>query len=216
MIQSVIFDMDGVLADSEDAITLAAMEALKLWGIDARFEDFKPFTGMGENRFIGGVAEQYGVPFRAEMKDKAYEVYVNTAAERVKVYPWSKDVLTGLDDKGIPIALASAADLVKVECNLLCIGVNPGIFKTIVTGSDVEFKKPHPEIFLTAAKKAGFKPVSTLVVEDAVSGVKAAKAAGMRCLALTTSFDESVLRDAGADFVSGDLNDIFMIINEAE
>ena len=212
MLKSVIFDMDGVLIDSEEAITLAALEALKFWGVNAEFDDFKQFTGMGENKFIGGVAAKYGVEYTLDMKDKTYEIYVATAAERVQVYPWSKAVLTGMETRGIKIALASAADLTKVECNLKCIGVNPDIFTSIVTGSDVEHKKPHPEIFLTAAKNAGFNPAETIVVEDALSGVKAAKAAGMLCLALTTSFDEQALRGAGADFVSAKLEDIFDII----
>lgn len=204
--------MDGVLIDSEEAITLAAREALRYWGVNANFEDFKQFTGMGENKFLGGVAAKYGVPYSFDMKDKTYEIYVATAQERVQVYPWSKAVLNGMAEHGIKIALASAADYTKVECNLKCIGVNPTIFSAIVTGSDVEHKKPHPEIFLTAAKNAGFIPAETLVVEDALSGVKAAKAADMLCLALTTSFDEQALRLAGADFVSTKLDDIFDII----
>ncbi|MEI6579000.1 MAG: HAD-IA family hydrolase [Eubacteriales bacterium] len=212
MLNSVIFDMDGVLIDSEAAITLAALEALRCWGVNAEFDDFKQFTGMGENKFIGGVAAKYGVPYTMDMKDKTYEIYVATAAERVQVYPWSKAVLTGMVQKGIKISLASAADLTKVECNLKCIGVDNDIFSSIVTGSDVEHKKPHPEIFLTAAKNAGFNIANTLVVEDALSGVQAAKAAGMLCLALTTSFDEQSLKEAGADFVSPVLDDIFDII----
>jgi len=207
--------MDGVLIDSEEAVTLAAMEALHIWGVNAEFDDFKQFTGMGENKFIGGVAEKYGVPYTFDMKDKTYEIYVATAGDRVTVYPWSKQVLDGMAERGIKIALASAADYIKVECNLKCIGVDPNIFSSIVTGSDVEHKKPHPEIFLTAAKKAGFNPAETLVVEDAVSGVQAAKAAGMFCLALTTSFDEQTLKTAGADFVLPELSGVFNIIERS-
>jgi beta-phosphoglucomutase len=212
MIKSVIFDMDGVLIDSEEAITLAALEALRFWNVNAKFEDFKQFTGMGENKFIGGVAAKYGVAYTFDMKDKTYEIYVTKAKERVTVYPWSKQVLDGMAARGIKIALASAADAVKVECNLDCIGVDKNIFSSLITGSDVEHKKPHPEIFLTAAKKAGFEPAETLVVEDAVSGVQAAKAAGMLCLALTTSFDEQTLKTAGADYVSAELTGIFKLI----
>ena len=212
MIKTLIFDMDGVLIDSEEAITLAAQEALSCWGINAKFEDFKQFTGMGENKFLGGVAALYGAEYTLDMKDKTYEIYVSTAKDRVKVYPWSKEILNGLKERGIKIALASAADYTKVECNLQCIGVNPDIFSAIVTGSDVKHKKPHPDIFLTAAKIAGFNPDETLVVEDALSGTKAAKAAGMHCLALTTSFTENLLKEAGADFVFPDLYGIFELI----
>ncbi|HZK38755.1 MAG TPA: HAD-IA family hydrolase [Clostridia bacterium] len=214
MISTVIFDMDGVLVDSEEAITLAGIEALKDWGIDAKADDFKPFTGMGENKFIGGVAEKHGVAFTPDMKDKAYDIYIKKAKDRVTVYPWSKTVLDGMAQHGIRIALASAADAIKVACNLECIGVDKSIFSALVTGSDVKHKKPHPEIFLTAASKAGFEPSKTLVVEDALSGVQAAKAAGMQCLALTTSFSAAELYDAGADFVSQTLNDVFELIEK--
>lgn len=212
MITCVIFDMDGVLIDSEHAITLAAEEALKSFGVPARYEDFKPFTGMGENRFVGGVAEQYGFVFTPAMKDKAYEIYTRTAAERVVVYPLSRTILTALSQKNIPFALASAADAVKVDCNLACIGVSPSLFSVIVTGSDVKHKKPHPEIFLTAAQKAGFSPATTLVVEDALSGVTAAKAAGMICLALTTSFGAEELIASGADYTGIDLSALWGIL----
>lgn len=193
--------MDGVLVDSEDAITLAALEALRSFGVDARYEDFKQFTGMGENMFVGGVARLHGVEFRTEMKDRTYEIYVDKADERVRVFPQAKRVLSALASRGYGLALASAADAVKVKANIACIGVEAGIFSALVTGSDVERKKPDPEIFLAAAEKAGFAPSECAVVEDAVSGVMAAKAAGMRCVAVTTSFRGEELKQAGADRV---------------
>ena len=75
-------------------------------------------------------------------------------------------------------------------------------------GSDVTRKKPAPDIFLKAAEKAGIEPHYALVIEDALSGVKAAKAAGALCAAVTTSFDAERLREAGADFVCDDLTNI--------
>jgi len=201
MIKNVIFDMDGVLVDSEDAITLAALEALHGFGVDARYEDFKQFTGMGEDMFVGGVARLHGHEFLTQMKDKAYEIYVSKADERVRVFPHAKRVLSSLASHGYGLALASAADAVKVKANIACIGVQEDIFAALVTGSDVERKKPDPEIFLAAAAKAGFDPCVCAVVEDAVSGVMAAKAAGMRCVAVTTSFSARQLEEAGADRV---------------
>jgi len=200
-IKNVIFDMDGVLVDSEDAITLAALEALRSFGVDARYEDFKQFTGMGEDMFVGGVARLHGAAFRLEMKDWTYQIYVDKAGERVRVFPQARHVLTALASHGYGLALASAADMVKVKANIACIGVEANIFSALVTGSDVERKKPDPEIFLAAAVKAGFQPNETVVVEDAISGVMAAKAAGMRCVAVTTSFGADELRQAGADRV---------------
>jgi len=210
----IIFDMDGVLVDSEPAITYASLEALKERGILAKYEDFKPFTGMGDDKFIAGVCEKYGAQYDPSMKARAYEIYIKRAAEWVKVFPWSKPVLSKLHGAGYRLAVASASDVIKVECNLRQIGVDTSIFAAIVTGSDVERKKPAPDIFLKAAEKAGAEPALSLVVEDAVSGVIAAKAAGMAAVAVTTSFGEAALLEAGADRVTGDLFGLPMIVAE--
>ncbi len=206
MIRLIIFDMDGVLIDSEDAITRAAMEALRSgWNIPAQYADFKPFTGMGEKVFIGSVSQKYGVPFCEEMRTQTYRIYCATARERVTVFPWSLEMPQALRDAGYRIAVGSAADDVKVQCNLQCIGVDPAIFSAIVTAEEVERKKPDPAIFLKCAEKCGVDPADCLVFEDAVSGVQAAKAGGMRCIAITTSFDRQTLLDAGADAVVNEL-----------
>ena len=64
MIKAIIFDMDGVLLDSEPAMKKSAILALKEFGVEAKEEDFIPFTGAGEDRFVGGVAELHGVPYK--------------------------------------------------------------------------------------------------------------------------------------------------------
>ena len=126
-----------------------------------------------------------GYEFR--MKARAYEIYLEKADEWVKVYPWSKPLID-LFSKKYKLAVASASDRVKVECNLRCIGADPSVFSALITGSDVKNKKPAPDIFLLAAERAGFDSKSAVVFEDAVSGVMAAKAAGCVCIAVTTSF----------------------------
>ena len=94
------------------------------------------------------------------------------------------------------MAVASSADLVKVNINLEEIGLERALFMAVVTGLDIEHKKPAPDIFLKAAKLVGTEPGHCLVVEDAISGVTAGKAAGARVLALTTSFTSEELSDA--------------------
>lgn len=198
MIKNVIFDMDGVLIDSEKAIRVSCMEMLKEHGVTARHEDFMPFVGMGEDRFIGGVAELYQVEYNTGMKDRAYEIYGQHGREHILVYDGIKELVLELKKKGYRIAVASAADRVKVVINLGCIGLTEADFDAVVTGSDVVNKKPDPEIFLAAAQKIGANPAETMVVEDAVSGCQAARAAGMSCTGVTTSFDAETLKQAGA------------------
>ena len=207
MIKLVIFDMDGVLVDSEHAITLAAMEALHRRGIPAKYEDFKAYTGMGERVFIGSVAEKYGVPFCEEMRTDTYDIYCSTADERVTVFPWAQTLPQELVQNGYKVAVGSAADDVKVRSNIRSIGLDLSLFSALVTASEVVRKKPDPEIFLRCAEKSGIDPQDCLVFEDAVSGVQAAKAGGMRCIAVTSSFDKDTLYAAGADLVVDDLND---------
>ena len=204
-----IFDMDGVLVDSEKAFKHACQDALLQWGVKAEREEFTPYMGMGDILYIGGVSEAHGVPYCLEMTDVSYKLYAEYAKDELFVLPWSRRIIESLKDAGYDIALASSAGLFKVETNLNCVGVAPSVFKAMVTGSDVEKKKPAPDIFLAAAKKCSADPADCLVFEDAISGVKAAKAAGMFAVAVTTSFSAEELYAAGADFVCDDLMEAF-------
>ncbi len=206
MKKGIIFDMDGVLVDSEPAITYAAGEVIRRLGYETKPEEFKPYTGMGDDIFIGRVLEAHGGLYRPAYKEEAYRIYCETAREKVTVYPWSPVILKALPALGFRIAVASASDLIKVTCNLNCIGVDLSLFAAIVTGSDVVRKKPAPDIFLKAAEKAGLSPACCLVAEDAVAGIRAAKAAGMKAVGVTTSFPAEALKEAGADRITDDLS----------
>ncbi len=206
MIKGVLFDMDGVLVDSEEYICRAGIEMFGEKGLQVRPEDFKPFTGMGENRYLGGVAEKYGFPFDLE-KDKArtYEIYKDIVHGRLKALPGVFEFMDKCRDMGLKMAVASSADEVKVMINLDEIGLDTSLFGAIINGLQVENKKPFPDIFIKAAGELKLRAEECLVVEDAVSGVRAAKEAGCRCLALTTSFDRSRLTEA--DWIARDLSE---------
>jgi beta-phosphoglucomutase len=162
---------------------------------------------MGENRYLGGVAEKYGFPFDVD-KDKArtYEIYKELVSGRLKALPGVYDFIEKCRDRGLKMAVASSADEVKVMINLEEIELDPSLFGAIINGNHVERKKPYPDIFIRAAEELKLGPEECLVVEDAVSGVRAAKEAGSRCLALTTSFDESRLGEA--DWIAADLSQV--------
>jgi HAD superfamily hydrolase (TIGR01509 family) len=206
-ILGVIFDMDGVLCDSERHICAAARRMFaERHGLTVRAEDFIPFVGAGENRYLGGVAEKYGVRLDLESdKRRTYEIYLEVIRGRLDALPGSREFIAACKSRGLKLAVATSADRVKLDGNLREIGLPPESFDACLTGSDVDRKKPHPDIFVRAAEMLGRPPTRCLVVEDAPNGVGAAKAAGACCLALTTSFDEASLRDAGADWVAPDL-----------
>lgn len=193
----VIFDMDGVLIDSEEYICQAAIQYLATHGVQAQPEDFIPFVGAGEDRYIGGVAEKYGLDLDLEeAKQKTYSIYGELIGGRLGPLPGAPEFIRDCRARGLKLAVASAADLMKVKINLREIGFDPEDFNAVVTGSDVTHKKPDPEIFLKAASLLGLDPSQCLVVEDAVNGVRAGKSAGCRCLGIATSFSEEDLHEA--------------------
>ena len=164
MVKAILFDMDGVLVDSEEFICLAAIEMFKEKGVNVEPEDFLPFVGAGENRYIGGVAEKYDHPLNLE-QDKAR----------------------------------------KMEFNLKEICIPASSFDKTVNGLEIERKKPFPDIYLKAARLLNIHPDECLVVEDAPNGIKAAKSAGMKCLAVATSFPPEELQEA--DWIARDLEE---------
>jgi HAD superfamily hydrolase (TIGR01509 family) len=200
MLKGVIFDMDGVIVDSEKFICEAAMKMFAEHNLIVKPEDFLPFVGAGEDRYIGGVAEKYGLAIDIEeAKRRTYQIYGELVKGRLEPLPGVCEFIRKAREKGLKLAVASSADRIKININLTEAGIPPETFDVIVSGQDVVNKKPDPEIFLTAAGRLGLSPSECLVVEDAVNGVAAAKAGGFRCLALTTSFTPEEL--AGADWI---------------
>jgi beta-phosphoglucomutase len=197
MIKGVLFDMDGVLVDSEPFICKAAIIMFKGLGANVFPEDFQPFVGMGEDRYIGGVAEKYGLKINIEdAKEVTYNIYTAIVQNNLQALPGAHDFISKCRDKGLKLALATSADRVKMEVNLIEIGLPPETFHSIVTGLDVKKKKPFPDIYIKAARSLGLMPQECLVVEDAVSGIKSARSAGCRSLAVTSSFDAAALHEA--------------------
>jgi HAD superfamily hydrolase (TIGR01509 family) len=203
-ILGVIFDMDGVLTDSEPLINAAAIAMFKEKGLVVQPDDFLPFVGAGENRYIGGVAEKYLFPLDLPAaKRRTYEIYLELVPTQLNAFPGAVELVSTCRQAGLHLAVASSADEVKIVANLRQVGLPPDTWDGIVTGDDVGPKKPAPDIFLSAAAKLGLAPAQCVVVEDAVNGVQAAKAAGMRCLAVAQTFPAAKLQ--GADVVRQDI-----------
>jgi len=203
-ITGVIFDMDGVLCDSERFICDAAMEMFRRrYKTEVHPDDFLPFVGAGENRYIGGVGEKYGIQIKLhEDKVYTYEIYLELIKGHLPPLDGVLEFISTMRENGIKLAVASAADRMKVDGNLAEIGIPHESFDAVITGSDVEKHKPDPECFLMAAEAIGIRPECTLVVEDANNGCKAAKSAGAWCLGLTTSFPAEQLTQSGADWTA--------------
>jgi beta-phosphoglucomutase len=200
-VHAVIFDMDGVLTDSEPLINAAAVAMFRENGLSVRPEDFLPFIGTGEDRYIGGVAELYHHPLDLPAaKRRTYDIYLELVPGRLEVFPGARELVKSCRSAGLRVAVASSADHIKVAANLQKIQLPIPFWDTVTSGEDVLAKKPAPDIFLKAADNLGVAPTACVVVEDAVNGIQAAIAAGMRCVAVAQSFPPRpiAVRSSGA------------------
>jgi HAD superfamily hydrolase (TIGR01509 family) len=216
-VRGIIFDMDGVLTDSEWFIAEAARLMFReTHRVEVKHEDFAEFVGMGENLYLGGVAAKYGIGDFEVERDKArtYAIYgelvkgKGSAKGALKAMPGAVEFVKACTAGGLKIAVATSTDYIKMMANLEAVGLAEGFFHATVNGLEVERRKPFPDLFLEAAKRIGIPPESCWVVEDSPSGVQAAKAAGMRCLGLLTTTTGEVIRARGADLVAKDLSAI--------
>jgi len=207
MIRGVLFDIDGVLVDSEEYIFEAAKLMFAEHGVNVKPEDALPFVGTGENRYLSGIGERNGFIVDIE-RDKArtYQIYEEISRGKLNALPGVHSFIKHCKEKGLKMAVASSADRIKIAINLCEIGLEDTLFDAVISGEDVERKKPFPDIYLLAAKRIGVKPEACLVVEDAISGITAGKAAGAKCLALTTSFPAEKLSEA--DWICMDLSEV--------
>jgi HAD superfamily hydrolase (TIGR01509 family) len=206
-IRAVVFDMDGVLTDSEPLINTAAIAMFAEKGVKVLPDDFLPFVGTGEDRYIGGVAEKYKFPLDLpSAKKRTYEIYLALVPEQLEVFPGAPELANSCRAAGLQIAVASSADRIKIAANLQKIGLPIQVWDAVVTGEDIAAKKPAPDIFLKTAERLHLPPGSCVVIEDAINGIQAAKAAGMRCVAVAQTFPADQL--CAADLVRQRISEV--------
>lgn len=160
MIKAFIFDMDGVLCDSEAFIAEAACLMFKtVYGTEIQPPDFEPFIGTGEDRFLGGVAGQYGITLTLPRdKETTCRLYAGCVQGRLRPVPDVVDFIHRAAEAGLKLAVAISADRVKMNINLQAIRLDASIFDALITGGDIQRKKPAPDIFLKAAGCLGLAP----------------------------------------------------------
>ena len=212
-VRAILFDMDGVLIDSEELMAKSGILALREFGVEASASDFLPFVGRGEDKYMGGVAEKHGVRYDTAMKDRAYDYYGQMVKAEATVPEDTLPTLKVLHARGIKMAICSSADRVKVLYNLRAIGADESLFGAIVTGSDVERKKPAPDIYLKGASLLGEQPEDCLVVEDAPSGIQAAHAGGIRAAGIASSFSaQELTQQADPEYLISTLSELLELL----
>ena len=177
MIEGAIFDMDGLMFDTEPIWTRAWAPVLETIGVAYPHGLANAVRGTSGksmeaiiNRFLPDVDASY-------VRERAYE-FVHDAVERgVPKKPGLDELLSYLEEAGIPMAVASSSSLEAIKKNLANGGVAK-FFGELVTGVGMAHPKPEPDIFLKTAQAMGVDPAHTLVFEDSLSGVRAGTAGG--------------------------------------
>lgn len=213
-VSAVLFDMDGVLCNSEEVSRLTAVDVFAEMGVEVTVEDFVPFMGTGEANFLGGVASVKGVKeFNTEeAKKRFFEIYLDKYAKPNSGigFPGALELVTQCKNSGLKVAVASSADRIKVDANLAAAGLPVSMFDAIVSADAFENLKPAPDIFLAAAKNLNVPTSECIVIEDALAGVQAAKAAQMRCIAVTTTLSEDTLKSANPSLIRKEIGNILL------
>jgi beta-phosphoglucomutase len=197
--EAIIFDMDGVLADTEPLIADATIRMFRdCYGVELTAEDFRPFIGTGAVRYVEGPAEANGIAIDIDhaLQVRHENFVALLEAGQCNPIPGAIELVHAIADSDLKLGLATSSPQKKAEATWRAIDLPTERFDALVSGDMVTHKKPHPEIYELTAVKLGVDPTTCVVIEDAVSGTAAAKAAGMRCVALTGSFDADALHQA--------------------
>jgi sugar-phosphatase len=203
--QAVLFDMDGVVVDNMPLHRQIWREFAESRGVSPTDAELRALDGRRAVDIIAALFGEGQAPeaVAAMSKEREALYHGRLATAELQAVPGVVAYLQALGALGVPRVLATSAVPVNVEAVMTRLGVRP-YFEAIVTAVDVTHGKPHPEIYLAAASRVGADPARCLVVEDALPGVMAAKAAGATCLGLMTSEPEARLVEVGADWVAPD------------
>jgi beta-phosphoglucomutase len=207
-LRAIIFDLDGVLIDSSSCHADAFVEVLTPLGV--RDFEYRRFAGWRTPEVIRTVMSEYGLPLDPDQVSQLAEAKSRLARRKLEssdpVRPGCGDMLRSLS-QSYPLALASSASRPSVELFFRLTGT-ASLFKSVLSGDDVQQAKPHPEIYERTIRTLGLEPSSCLVVEDAASGVKAAKAAGAKVIGLAVTLTALELEACGADLTIDQLSDL--------
>jgi HAD superfamily hydrolase (TIGR01509 family) len=212
-IRAVIFDMDGVIVDSEPYSMQALVDTLRQYGVEPTENDLRRSYGRRVRDDFVDYFSRYRVTADVHIAiAHKHARYYHLAAGHLQPFPGVMPLLKRLRHCGYRLALASSGDRVKVAFGMQALGLN-GIFEAVVSGDDVTHSKPDPEIYLTAAQRIGVPPAACIAIEDAPAGVEAAKRAGMRCIAVTNSVGREQLHKADLiiDSLERDLSSVLRL-----
>lgn len=184
MVQCVIFDMDGVIIDSEPIHQECERRMFGLLGIDISNEEHNSLVGATDETMWSTLGKMHHLPISIteaiQLKKSLYLEYLKRETH-IEPLPYVNKLIANFYEHGFLLAVASSSPHEQIDFILKKFELKR-YFHTIVSGEDVKEGKPHPEIFLKAARAVGVPPCSCAVIEDSYNGVTAAKKAGMICI----------------------------------
>jgi len=184
MIEAVIFDMDGVLIDTEPYWHKAEVEVFNAHGVPVTYEDTLTTMGMGIGSIMDKWAEVYGVKFDHDtVAREIYEKMVEFVRAQGQALPGAVEAAQMLAEAEIPLALASSSWHVLIDAVLDRLEIKQ-YFEVVRSGKDEKNSKPAPDIYLHTAGGLGVAPENCLAIEDSPAGVKSALAAGCKVIAV--------------------------------
>jgi len=191
MIRAVIFDMDGVIADTQRIHAACESKILSSYGIEISPENITArYAGYPAASMFEDISRRFNVPLDIVRlnEEKWQEVLKRTEHDLVPI-PGALELIQSLKESGCKIAVASSSPFSFIRKVLDRFEVRQ-LFDVITSGQEVSKGKPDPEIFLLAASRLGIPPRDCLVIEDGIGGMSGAKSAGMTCMGLVEDKNE--------------------------
>jgi len=182
MIKAVIFDLDGVMVDSERVHIEAEKQTMLKYGVRISSEELRRYTGTTARFMFTELVEKYklNTTFEKIFSEKE-EILFKLMEKDVQPTKGIIELLEKLKRENIKLAIASSSHKRLITYVLEKLNI-VDLFDSIVSSEDVIYGKPNPEIFLRAANELNVNPVECSVIEDSKLGVEAAKSAGMKCV----------------------------------
>ncbi|MEK3734844.1 MULTISPECIES: HAD family hydrolase [Paenibacillus] len=183
MLKAFIFDMDGVIIDSEPLHFEVDIQVMNDFGTSITREKLEQYVGMTNPEMWASIKDEY------RLTQSVSEIIEYQLSNKISILTSKemepiegiRELLDALKANGIPAAIASSSPPVFIEAVLRKFGLQDH-FDAVVSGEEVEKGKPAPDVYLKAAELLGVEPQHCMVLEDARHGVAAAKAAGMTCI----------------------------------
>ena len=206
---AVIFDLDGVLADSEPWWNQIDAKLLAENGVSYRGEYHRNVLGVSYRLAVEFYKNAFHISASVEeLMRRRGEIATDFFANRVGLFPSAKTTLEQLREMKLQLAVATSSLSASARPFLDRTGIR-SLFGVVITGGEVQQGKPHPAIYLRAAKKLGIVPEACLVIEDSFAGIAAGRAANMRVAAIPdTRFVDPREYENEADYVIGSLSEI--------